>query len=179
MALKPCKECKKEVSDKANTCPNCGVSSPTTQFSDIVTGWTVIIVVVAALVYACSPSKDKSSSTADAAILAKQKEQADIACKKELSCWGDKHIASASAYCKSPIERLAKYSSKWTDGTFEMKFSRYRWIDESEGTLTYIGDKIQFQNGFGAFQNHIYQCDFDPATERPIDVRASPGTLPN
>lgn len=28
MALKKCKECKKEVSSKAKTCPNCGVSKP-------------------------------------------------------------------------------------------------------------------------------------------------------
>lgn len=28
MALKPCRECKKEVSDSAQQCPHCGVSSP-------------------------------------------------------------------------------------------------------------------------------------------------------
>jgi hypothetical protein len=29
MALKPCKECKKEVSTSATACPNCGVKNPT------------------------------------------------------------------------------------------------------------------------------------------------------
>lgn len=29
MALKPCKECGKEVSEKADKCPNCGVADPT------------------------------------------------------------------------------------------------------------------------------------------------------
>ena len=29
MALKPCKECGKDVSTEANTCPNCGVPKPT------------------------------------------------------------------------------------------------------------------------------------------------------
>lgn len=28
MALKPCKECGKEISDSAKTCPNCGVADP-------------------------------------------------------------------------------------------------------------------------------------------------------
>jgi hypothetical protein len=28
MALKPCRECGKEVSDAANTCPNCGIKTP-------------------------------------------------------------------------------------------------------------------------------------------------------
>lgn len=30
MALKPCKECKKEVSTSASKCPHCGVRNPTT-----------------------------------------------------------------------------------------------------------------------------------------------------
>ena len=28
MALKPCTECKKEISDTASKCPNCGVKAP-------------------------------------------------------------------------------------------------------------------------------------------------------
>ncbi|MBA3560055.1 MAG: hypothetical protein H0W30_15820 [Gemmatimonadaceae bacterium] len=28
MALKPCRECGREVSAQANTCPHCGVSAP-------------------------------------------------------------------------------------------------------------------------------------------------------
>lgn len=31
MALKPCRECKKDVSTEAKTCPHCGVSAPTKQ----------------------------------------------------------------------------------------------------------------------------------------------------
>ena len=31
MALKPCRECGKEVSTKAKTCPQCGISHPTSQ----------------------------------------------------------------------------------------------------------------------------------------------------
>ena len=31
MALKPCRECRKEVSTQAKTCPQCGVPHPTSQ----------------------------------------------------------------------------------------------------------------------------------------------------
>ena len=40
---------------------------------------------------------------------------------------------------------------KWTGGNFAMKFSRFRWTDEPGGPITYIGDKAEFQNDFGAY----------------------------
>lgn len=103
--------------------------------------------------------------------------EAEAKCKEDLQCWGDKHSISAAVYCEKDIERLAKYSFKWTDGFLEPKFSRFMWHDKDAGTVTYIGDKIEYQNGFGAFQNHIYQCDFDPVNELVLEVKANPGRL--
>ena len=67
----------------------------------------------------------------------------------------------------------------WTDGWLEKKFSHYRWRDQEAGILTYIGDKIRFQNGFGAWQNHVYECDVTIPGSRPfvLEVRAQPGRL--
>jgi hypothetical protein len=79
--------------------------------------------------------------------------------------------------CRDPIERLAKNDFEWTDGILEPKFSHYRWRDEAKGELTYIGDKIKYQNGFGAWIHHTYQCDLDSSGERVMDVRAAPGRL--
>src|SRR6266852_4832337 len=98
-------------------------------------------------------------------------------CKLDLQCWGDKHGVAASVYCKRDVERLGKYSSRWTDGALETKFSHFRWLDKERATLTFIGDKIEFQNGFGAYQNHIYEGDLDPATNKVVEVRARPGRL--
>jgi hypothetical protein len=42
-----------------------------------------------------------------------------------------------------------------------VKFSHFRWKDEARGVMAYIGDKIRFQNGFGAWQPHVYECDLD------------------
>jgi len=102
----------------------------------------------------------------------------DATCRADLQCWGDKHSLSAALYCKEEVEKLAKYSHEWTDGLMESKFSRFRWKDREAGVLTYIGDKIKFQNGFGAWQNMTYQCDFDPSSKRVGDVRAYAGRLP-
>jgi hypothetical protein len=102
----------------------------------------------------------------------------DAECRQQLSCWGEKHLIAASVRCDDAVERLAKYSAQWTDGMLEPKFSRYRWKDQPKGIVTYIGDKVRFQNGFGAYQNMIYECDYDPTIERPIDARAEAGKLP-
>jgi hypothetical protein len=104
-------------------------------------------------------------------------EAAAKACRKSLQCWGDRHTVAAGVYCDDYVERLAKYSAKWTDGWLEPKFSQFRWKDQKRGIITFVGDKIQFQNGFGAWQNHVYECDFQPDGNRVLNVRASPGRL--
>lgn len=100
---------------------------------------------------------------------------ADAACAQDLQCWGDRHRVTASLHCEPHVERLAAYSHEWTDRW--SRLSRFRWGAERPA-LTYIGDQIKFQNGFGAWQHHVYECDYDPATETVIAVRAQPGRLP-
>lgn len=171
MALVKCKECKKEVASSAKVCPHCGVKNPATKTSHALIGLGALVLVIFAAVK-CSSGGDDAKS-ADAAKQAAD----DAACKTDLQCWGDKNTVGASVYCKDDIERLAKYSVKWTDGTFDMKMTRFRWKDKANGVLTYFGDKAQFQNGFGAWQNVVYECDFDPASKKVLDVRAHVGRL--
>lgn len=168
MALKPCKSCKHQVDTTAKTCPNCGVANPGVTGGSVL-GGMIMLAVVAFLVVKCVGGGDEKQ-------VAKPKVD-PATCMKDLKCWGEKYLSSASVYCKTPVEKLAKYSARWTDGTFEMKFSHYRWKNQAQGIVTYIGDKIEFQNGFGAFQPHIYECDFNPATNAVLAVKASPGRL--
>ena len=100
-----------------------------------------------------------------------------VACRASLQCWGDKHSVSASVYCPRNIERLAKYDHEWTDGWLGLKFSKFSWKDRTNGVVTYFGDQIKFQNGFGAWVPHIYQCDLDTINDKVLDVRAFPGRL--
>jgi hypothetical protein len=99
----------------------------------------------------------------------------ELACNDDLRCFGEKHISTASAYCKEPIERLAKYNVKWTS-VFTM--AKYKWLDKDKRTLSYFGDSAQFQNGFGAYMNYFYRCDFDPSTKTVLGVVAMEGRLP-
>lgn len=98
-------------------------------------------------------------------------------CRKDLQCWAKKNNVDATIQCKKQIEKLAKWSVKWNDGFLESTFSRIDWIDQKNGTLRYIGDKLELQNGFGAWQPHIYLCEFDPNHNAIIRVTAEPGRL--
>jgi hypothetical protein len=171
MALKPCKSCKHNVDTSAKTCPNCGVANP-----GVTTGSTIggvillVIIIIAVVVSMCSGGKSDKPDE-------KQTQIDEATCRKDLQCAGDKYGIAAGVYCKDSVARLAKFTSRWTDGTFETKFSHFRWLNQEQGTLTFIGDKIEFQNGFGAFQKHIYECDFNPVNNKILDVRARPGQL--
>ena len=101
----------------------------------------------------------------------------DAECIKTLQCWGERHMVDASVRCDDFVERLAKNNFEWTDGILEPKFSHYRWKNETTGEVTYIGDKIKFQNGFGAWIFHTYECDLDATGQSVTDVRARPGRL--
>ncbi|MFL9967136.1 hypothetical protein PQR02_40705, partial [Paraburkholderia sediminicola] len=62
--------------------------------------------------------------------------------------------------------------------TFEIKSSRFRWTDKPGGPITYIGDKAEFQNDFGAYTPVIYQCDVAADGKTVLAVRATAGRLP-
>ena len=176
MALIKCSECKKDVSTTATVCPHCG--APVAEFSKkkpMTTGSSIgvaiiVIVFVMFLISMCSSSNDSKPTT-------------DVTAEKscantDLQCRGEKAVVAAGIYCKDPIEHMAKHSVRWTDGTFEMKFSRFRWASKPGGNLTMIGDKAEFQNGFGAYTPVIYQCDLGPDDKTVLDVRVEEGRLP-
>ncbi len=180
MAMTKCKECGKEVSTSAKACPHCGVKNPGVSAKDYIGGTIILIAIVWGLAKCTGGDDEKTvapKQTEAPKQTAAEKAAADAACMKDLQCWGGKHNGAAGIYCDDYVEKLAKYSHKWTDGIFESKFSHFRWKDKSKGYITYIGDKIKFQNGFGAWENYIYECDLNPETNTVVDVRAMAGRL--
>ena len=172
MALTKCKECGKRISKKAEKCPNCGAPVKNkTKFGcgSIIYIFFAIVVILVVISVLFSPDNSSDSKS--------KQSISDSDCKKTLQCWGDKHNIAAAFSCDDYVEKLAKYSSKWTDGLLDPKFGHFRWKDKTKGIVTFIGDKIQFQNGFGAWQNYIYECDYDPVTEKVLSVRGRPGKL--
>lgn len=65
MALKECKECKKEVSSTAKTCPHCGVKNPTVTGKDTAKGCLgliIAVIIIATIIGSCSENSQNSLS---------------------------------------------------------------------------------------------------------------------
>lgn len=140
-------------------------------------GAFIAAIVLMAVGMAIGGNSFSPSTTSQAQAQSASPTISDEECRKSLKCWGEKHDASAAVRCRGPVERLAKNDFEWADGWTEPKFSHYRWKNAQTGELTYIGDKIKFQNGFGAWIYHTYECDLDATGARVTDVRARPGRL--
>lgn len=121
---------------------------------------------------------DEDEKTAALAAEAqKQKDEEErkakaAACRADIQCWGEEGWAAATARCPEEIEKLAKWDFEWTDSWSETKLSHYRWKSQKDGFVTYIGDKLKMQNGFGAWKHVRYTCDFDPVTKTVLNVSA-------
>ena len=87
-------------------------------------------------------------------------------------------MINASFKCAPLIERLAQNNFEWTDKWYEPKLSHFKWRDKKHEVVTYAGDKIKYQNGFGAWVLSKYECDYNVALGVALDARASAGRLP-
>ena len=75
---------------------------------------------------------------------------------------------------------MALYDFEWTDGFLGSKLTHYRWMaagGKERGVITYVGNEVKFQNGFGAWLPMIYECDYDPNNSLLLDVRIEAGRL--
>ncbi|EMV5400057.1 hypothetical protein AACN09_003720, partial [Escherichia coli] len=59
MALTKCKECKKEVSTSAKTCPHCGVKDPGFGAKEKLGGCLILIIIVAVIMYFIGSGDDE------------------------------------------------------------------------------------------------------------------------
>lgn len=169
MSLIKCHECGSDVSTEAKACPGCGAPvvrryRPSRAF--------VIMMALAAVIAIVSVASDRGGYPGAASTSATGCTTGD------LQCAGRKLIAKADSRCADGIERLAKFHARWVDGAFESKFSRFRWRNEAAGEVTLIGDKVEFQNGFGAYARMTYECDMAAGGETVLAVRAYEGRLP-
>ncbi|MDC6454803.1 hypothetical protein PQY68_06125, partial [Planktomarina temperata] len=81
----------------------------------------------------------------------------------------DEYGIMAGIRCEDYVENLAKNTFRWTDGWLEAKFPRYLVSnDEEPYVITIIGDKIEFQNGFGAWGKVTYFCKYDTKAEEVL-----------
>ena len=114
-----------------------------------------------------SEAQASANEDADTASAAQPTDNSSSCEASDLSC----RLISADVYCKSPIEKLAMHDMKWTIGFAESRFSRYRHTPGQPGALTFVGDKAEFQNGYGAYTPVVYECDLAANDKTVLAVR--------
>jgi hypothetical protein len=111
-----------------------------------------------------------TQATVTAAATLEQQQQ----CDADAKCFAERYAGDAVGPCRRSVERLAKYDFEWTDGLLGRKFSVYERHTDNPQIVTYSGDQIKFQNGFGAWQIMFYDCDYDTASGNVIEAHAYP-----
>jgi hypothetical protein len=191
MALIRCPDCGNNVSDSAPTCPHCGrpiakpkavkASKPAAGGCGSLIIAAIALVVVVSAMSKCSDDSPSPSTSPSSSTQAKSSEppaKTEEECRPDLQCWAERSRIDATVACKPQIEAQALHEVKWTDGWLEPMFSRLKWADKAHRAVTYVGDKVSFQNGFSAFTPMTYFCTFDPDSKRVTDVNVIEGRLP-
>lgn len=96
----------------------------------------------------------------------------EVVCKfDDPHCVGEQYYLEAAPGCANAVQSQAKYDMRWTSSWVDRKFTQFTWGgDSSHKTITYGGDHVQFQNGFGAWQTMSYFCTYDPALKMIVDI---------
>lgn len=164
MALIKCKECKKEVSSKADKCPNCGVD---VKRKPAGCGTLLVLLLFAGVMANVWDSISTNTSPSKAADVKKT----DGELKQ------DKLDADASLYCTLAVEGSAKYDFRWKSSFLTPRFFNNGTNSSDPIIITYSGDSIEMQNGFGDWINQVYQCDVNAITGEFIAITIEPGRL--
>lgn len=104
-----------------------------------------------------------------------QQRLAELKPHLEDAAWlANKFDVESTMACKPAVERLAKFNFEWFDSWSEMKFPSFYTKTRGPGVFVVTGEKIKFQNGFGAWQIMKYECAYDAVNRRVVSADASP-----
>lgn len=152
--------------DKAQDDSNDSKTSP----GKVAGGCAVLLMLVVAaigLIWACNAVTGESEA---------ERAAKDMACLRDIDCLANKTSwqSAGGLACESLVEDQALYSARWTDGLAESKFSKVALQAPTYKSFRLLGDKVEFQNGFGAWQRMRYTCEYDPINELALTVQVIP-----
>jgi hypothetical protein len=128
--------------------------------------------------YAISPEATQAEIRRIAEETAKAEEE-EAACNANAQCLFDKRRIEAAVACRPAIERLLTYDYEWMDGfgTGKFLFSHGGFKADDKGIFRFLGDALKAQNGFGAWANMIYSCEYDIEKQEFTTVEVEPGKI--
>lgn len=167
MPLTTCKACHGQVSSDAKTCPHCGKPLDTADriahaIPGVLTGLAVLYFI------------SLCSGPARAPPTPPNREEV-AACRADIKCTGERNAIFASFACQREMEAQAKYAARWPDDHPSWFYNE--WRDAEKSAIVYLGDRLQLQNGFGAWENYIYSCTYDPDSDHVIEVFLAAGRI--
>lgn len=184
MALKPCRECGKEVSASAKTCPHCGVANPVKQAS----GCFPIILVIVLLAIIGGMFASNSSTTTS---LQSSGQSAQSSNPPASTCSSDWHAckdngdlvnnyqgwSSVQSACQNKVDSEVQYGepkwpSMWSGGAFGSYYPGTSYI--STGIAIAIENNVQIENAFGAMVHSTAICRYDLNSQAVLDASWSP-----
>jgi hypothetical protein len=179
MALKPCRECKKEVSTGAKTCPHCGVVNPTSRAgAGSILG---LLVAIGLLIWFFSPTTSTPSSSANSPAQhgAAENDPAALCRADWRKCGSNAEMANTwggwshvKSRCKNAATSSARFGEpKWPWFAFGSFYTGSSYLS---GKATVIESDAQFQNGFGANQHVQVVCSYDLNLDTVTDVSVTP-----
>lgn len=102
----------------------------------------------------------------------------EAACNKSLACMADKHLGWAETSCKQAAESQSRYQVKWTDDMFHPLFGEpvAHWQSPTDHEVAYVGNRMEMQNQFGAFERMNYRCVWDARAEKVVSIELQPAS---
>jgi hypothetical protein len=181
MALKPCRECGKQVSSSADFCPYCGVRYPAADnpvladtnsnnrghHKGCLTPIGVIFFIVVGLAIVGSLVNNTNNPSSSKVLPCKYdwtkcSDNSDLV--NHYTHWSDIQVA-----CQIEAEKRAKYGTpKWPWLPFGSFYTGTSYI--TSGKAIAIEKDAQFQNGFGAMAHATVICFYDLNTNQVVDV---------
>jgi len=112
----------------------------------------------------------------DAVVTARPNAE-DQKCILDVSCWAKRYILDASRVCSDAIERQARFDHRWQASRPDRFTTAI--VHDNGAEISYLGDELQLQNGFGAWLPASYSCRYDIESKVAVDVQMYEGHLQN
>lgn len=169
MALINCKECGKEVSDKADKCPNCGFNIATERNTKATSkGCSFIFLGIAAIIFLAviigSFSNSTDSSTEEQAVVDTSgiyKPLDSIASKKQLDSLNKADEIAEANFKKTKAGKIQSKHPDWTKDECERLAKKQIWIGMNYDMLLYLRGKPNTVNTSNYGNGNEYQCCWD------------------
>ncbi len=122
----------------------------------------LVLIVVIVIIFGVIGEVTRPDDTSD---------QNNLGCLMDFDCLANNRewIRSAERACAEAVERQAPWDYEWTNSWPSSKF--HTVAAGGAQSFRMIGDRVRFQNGFGAWRHMEYTCWYQPLRDRVETIK--------